>query len=66
MAHAPVVVRSYVAFQQVIAGYGTFDAGTARRSPWSSATSTARRHRAAASRPGWLQRQVRRNHVFVT
>jgi len=28
MAHAPVVLQSYVALQQVIAGYGTFDART--------------------------------------
>ncbi len=28
MAHAPVVLQSYVALQQVIADYGTFDART--------------------------------------
>lgn len=28
MAHSPVVLQSYVALQQVIADYGTFDAGT--------------------------------------
>ncbi len=28
MAHAPVVLQSYVVLQQVIGDYGTFDAGT--------------------------------------
>ncbi|MBG6226708.1 AhpD family alkylhydroperoxidase [Arthrobacter sp. CAN_A2] len=28
MAHSPVVLQSYVALQQVIGDYGTFDAGT--------------------------------------
>ncbi len=57
MAHAPVVLQAYVALQQVIGDYGTFDAATREPSRWWSATSTAAataspRTRWAPSAPG--------------
>jgi len=66
MAHAPVVLQSYVALQQVIADYGTFDAGTREAIALvvGNVDGTPSPGRSEPAR--LLQRQVWRNHVFLT
>ncbi len=66
MAHAPVVLQSYVALRQVIADYGTFDART-REAIALVVVNVDGTPSPGRSEPArLLQRQVWRNHVFLT
>jgi len=55
MAHSPVVLQSYIALQQMIADYGSFDRRTREPSHWrwetSTSAHTASRRTPPAARP---------------